>query len=35
MTAGFEWVLLAAGGVLTIGLVIFFIVVLRSGDPDE
>ena len=30
--AGFEWVLLGVGAVMTLALVIFFVVVLRSKD---
>jgi hypothetical protein len=30
-----EWVLLAVGGVLTLGLAVFFFVVLRSGENKE
>ncbi len=30
--AGFEWVLLAAGALLTVALVVFFAVVLRKSN---
>ena len=30
--SGFEWVLLAVGGVLTLGPLIFFVVVIRRSD---
>lgn len=29
-----EWVLLAVGGVLTLGLLVFFVVVLRGKDDS-
>ena len=31
-TRGFEWVLLAVGGLLTVGLVVFFAVVLARKE---
>ena len=33
-SGGFEWILLAFGGVLTIALVVFFVFVLRGNNKD-
>ncbi len=33
-SSGYEWILLAVGGAMTLGLVVFFVIVLRQRDKE-